>query len=427
MITVMKNLCLLLSLLLLRSCSPGEPEIYQWRGAGRSGIYPDKELLKGWPEEGPREIWWVDGIGNGFGSPVFAGERLYITGEIDSMSVLHCLDLEGKMIWQKVLGREWVKSYRGSRSAPTIVGDHIYVGSGMGNLYCLEKDSGKILWSKDFSTDFEGQYPLHGHTEAPVVSGNKVFWAPGGKEFNVVALDRYTGDLIWSNPGFSERSGYNASNLIELPHRTLYVTFSAYHLMGFDAESGEMIWSQLQDNLPPDQRKFGYGDTHPNAVIYSDGYIYYAASDGNDGVKLKLSKDGSEITEIWRNPGFDSFMGGIVKTGNFIYGTADSKKQLVAIDATSGQLTDSLKIGWGAVISADGHLYYYNQKGDLKLIEYQDGKLKEISSFKVSRGSGEHFSHPVIYKGMLYQRHGMALMAYDISFHIFALTPRPPR
>jgi hypothetical protein len=60
-------------------------------------------------------------------------------------------------------------------------------------------------------------------------------------------------------------------------------------------------------------------------------------------------------------------------------------------------------------------LYYYNQRGEMKLIIYDAGKLKEISSFKITKGTQHHFSHPVIHKGVLYQRRGQALMAFDIS------------
>ncbi len=59
-------------------------------------------------------------------------------------------------------------------------------------------------------------------------------------------------------------------------------------------------------------------------------------------------------------------------------------------------------------------LYYYNQRGELKLISYDEGKMQEISSFKIRKGTKEHFSHPVIYQGVLYQRHGQVLMAFDI-------------
>ncbi|MCD4710242.1 MAG: PQQ-binding-like beta-propeller repeat protein [Bacteroidales bacterium] len=401
--------------LLLLSCSSSQPDIYEWRGVDRSGVYPDTGLLKEWSEEGPREIWAVDSLGRGYGSPQFTEDRFYITGEVDSIALLYCFDLDGMKLWQTTLGKEWVTSFPGSRSAPTIVGDLIYIGTGMGNLYCVNSADGSLVWSKDFTDDFQGIYPLHGHSEAAVIWGDRVFWTPGGKTHNVVALDRFTGELLWSNPGFGEYSAYNQGKLISLPVRNLFITFSAYHLMGLDAETGELLWSQEQESYPPEKRSPGYGDTHPNSVMYGDGSIYYVAGDGNCGVRLDLSEDGTEITEVWRNPGFDSFMGGVVKIGNFLYTSGTSTQYFKSIDATTGLLTDSLKIGHGAVIAADEMLYYYTQRGQMKLIGYDKGKLKEISSFKIIKGTSHHFSHPVIHNGVLYQRRGEALMAYDIS------------
>jgi len=397
------------------SCNPNEQIIYQWRGPDRSGIYEETGLLKQWPEEGPRQVWMKDGIGNGFGSPVIAGERIYVTGETDSMAVLHCLDTDGNFIWQTTLGDEWMTGYPGSRSAPTVTGELIYAGTGQGNLYCLEKETGNILWSKDFKEDFGGIAPLHGHSEAPVVHEEMVFWTPGGDTLNVVALDRFTGALIWSNSGFGERSGYNQPKLIKLPGRTLFVTFSAYHLMGFDVETGELLFSQEQESYPPDQRKPGYGDTHANTVLFENGSIYYQAGDGNCGVRLDLSDDGTEITEVWRNPDFDGYMGGIVIIDGVLYGGTTLKKNLMSLDMVSGQAVDSLKTGSGAVIAADEMLYYYNYRGELRLIGYEDGHMTEISSFRVTAGTGQHFSHPVIHGGSLYLRHGDALMAYEIA------------
>jgi len=401
--------------LLLFSCSTTQPEISEWRGADRTGVYPDTGLLTEWPEEGPEELWTIDSLGRGYGSPQFMADRFYITGEVDSMSVLYCFDLDGVKMWQTTLGKEWITSFPGSRSAPTIVGEMIYIGTGMGNLYCVSSSDGSLVWSKDFEDDFQGVYPLHGHSEAANVLDDKVFWTPGGPSHNVVALDRFSGELLWTNPGFSEYSGYNPGKLISLPGRTLFVTMSAYHIMGLDAETGELLWSHEQTNYPLEKRSPGYGDTHANSVIYSDGSIYYAAGDGNGGVRLDLSEDGSEITQAWLNPGFDSFMGGIVKIGNYLYTSGTTTQYFKSIDAATGVLTDSLKVGQGAVIAADNSLYYYNQRGEMNLISYDGGKLKEISSFKITKGSRHHFSHPVIHQGVLYQRRGDALMAFHIS------------
>lgn len=404
-----------LLLFLLFSCSSSEPEMYQWRGVDRMGIFPDTGLLKEWPVGGPSEIWTLDSLGRGYGSPLFVEDFFYITGEVDSTAWLYCFSLEGEKIWKTSLGKEWVTSFPGSRSAPTAVDNLLYIGSGMGNLFCINRKDGSILWTREFAKDFQGQYPLHGHSEAAVVKDEKVYWTPGGETFNVVALDRYSGEVIWSNPGFGERSGYNPGQLISHNGRDIFITFTAYHLMAFDANNGELLWSEEQFGVSPEDRKLGLGDTHANSVVYSEGALYYAAGDGNRGVRLDLSGDGSEVTQSWRNELFDSFMAGIVKVGNHLYTSGTSKQFLYSIDATTGVLSDSLKIGHGALIAADDMLYYYNQRGELRLISFSEGQMKEISSFKITKGSGHHFSHPVIYRGILYQRRGNALMAFDIT------------
>jgi outer membrane protein assembly factor BamB len=396
------------------SCTPSRQQVYEWRGEHRSGVYPDTGLLKEWPPEGPEELWTVEGLGRGFGSPLFVEDRFYLTGEVDSLAMLYCFDLEGNKIWESSLGREWVTSFPGSRSAPTVLDDLLYIGTGMGNLFCVNREDGSILWSRDFAEDFQGQYPLHGFSEAAVVWEDRVFWTPGGKSFNVVALDRHTGELIWSHPGFGERSAYNPGNLISHGGRDMFVTFSAYHLMGFDVQIGELLWSQEQFGVQPRERDLGYGDTHANGVIYDGGAIFYVAGDGNKGVRLDLSEDGSEITETWVSPGFDSFMGGVVKLDNYLYTSGTATQFLWSVDARTGVPRDSLKVGQGAVIAAEQMLYYYNQRGAMNLVSCPEGKMRLVSSFRITKGNGQHFSHPVIYRGTLYQRHGDALMAYDI-------------
>jgi outer membrane protein assembly factor BamB len=410
----MKILISLLFIITLSTSAVAQPKIYEWRGVDRNGIYPDKNLLESWPAEGPPEVFVIDSLGNGYGSPVFTENHFFITGEIDTVTYLYCFTIEGKRVWKTKLGQEWMRSYPGGRDAPTVVDDLIYIGTGMGNLYCVNRTDGKVVWSKELKADFDGLLPLHGYSEAALIDGDKVFWTPGGKVNNVVALNRFTGNLIWSHPGFGEAQGYNQPRLITLPERNILVTFSSWHLMGFDTRTGEMLWSHEQDNLPVEKRKPGYGDTHSNTVIYEPGFIWYQAGDGNCGVKLSISADGKTIKELWRNPGFDGYMGGIVKLGDYIYGGGTAKPELRVINATTGVLTDSMRLGAGALISADNMLYYYSQKGELTLLEHNMGKLEKVSAFKISKGTKEHFAHPVINKGILYQRHGNALIAYDI-------------
>lgn len=402
-------------IILLASLFFAPVKVYEWRGEDRAGIYSDKGLLKSWPEKGPAELWSIDNLGNGYGSPTFTDDAFYITGEADSICSLFKFGLKGNLIWQTKLGREWMRSSPGSRSAPTVVGDLVYTGTGMGNLFCIDSKTGKTVWSKDLSGDFGGILPLHGHSEAPLTEGDMIFWTPGGKQHNVVAMNRHTGKLIWSHKGFGESSGYNQPKLIRHPSGNILVTFSSYHLMGFNAKTGEMLWSHEQDNYPVEKRAPGYGDTHCNTVIYENGTIWYAAGDGNCGVRLNLSADGRKITQVWRNTGFDSYMGGVVKLGNYLYCGATARPQLVSIDATTGALSDSLKAGTGALIAADDMLYYYNQKGEMMLLSCRNGDVEKVSSFRITKGTKEHFAHPVINKGILYVRHGKALIAYSLK------------
>jgi outer membrane protein assembly factor BamB len=386
----------------------------QWRGLERDGFYSEKNLLKSWPAEGPVMLWKSEIIGSGYGSPVVTSDRIYVAGEIDTTGYLFAFTPQGKLVWKSEYGNEWVVNYQGSRCAPTVVGDLIYVCSGLGDVACFEAGSGAKKWSVDMIHDLHGRFTLFGHAESSLIDGDKIFLVPGGKDTNVVAMNRFTGKIIWICKGMGEIPGYNSPYLIKLFNRHVLVTFTAYSLLGIDAATGELLWTHPQDNIPVAERKPGNGDTHSNTVFYDKGFIYYFAGDGNGAVKLELSADGKEIRQVWRNKTIDNYMGGFIKQGNILYSCVSEKKQLKSLDATTGNVTDTLKCGVGSIILADSMLYYYNQKGEVKLIKPGPGKMSQTGSFKITAGTKEHFSHPVIHNGVLYVRHGNALMAFDV-------------
>ncbi len=411
----------------------------QFRGLARDGVYPEKNLLSVWPAEGPALLWSNTSIGNGYGPPAITSDRVYITGEVDSTGYLYAFDLKGMLLWKSDYGKEWVVSYTGSRSTPTVVGNLIYVCSGLGNLSCFDAKDGARKWMVDMRKDLHGRFTLFGHAESPLVEGDQVFLTPGGADTNVVAFNRFTGAITWICKGLGEIPAYNSPILIKLSPLNILVTFTAYHMLGIDAKTGKLLWAHEQVNTPLAERKPGMGDTHSNSAYYENGYIYYIAGDGNCGVKLKLSDDGRQITQVWRNTAVDDYMGGFIKIGNRIYTGSESKRALLCVDDISGQLVDSLKIGIGSLALADHMLYYYNQRGEMNLVspksdqslqsnqspqspqslETNPGKpgilkMELVSKFKITAGTKEHFSHPVIKNGVLYIRHGKALLAYDI-------------
>src|SRR6056297_181866 len=106
---------MLLSTLIGSACNLATEQTAEFRGPDRSGIFTsESELLAQWPEQGPPEIFYIDSIGDGYGSPVISNDRMYFTGAPESMAVLYCYDLDGTQLWAMQLGEEWVINYPGS-------------------------------------------------------------------------------------------------------------------------------------------------------------------------------------------------------------------------------------------------------------------------------------------------------------------------
>jgi len=381
-------------------------QVLQWRGTDRTGVFQESNLLKSWPEGGPALLWEFDGLGNGYSSPVITSTMIYVNGEVDTISYMFALDLSGKFLWKAEIGKEWTLSYPGSRSTPTIVDDLIYVTAGWGTVACLEAKTGKERWSIDMVKDFHGPINRFGFSESLLVEGDKVFCAPGGIDSNVVALDRFTGRIKWICKGLGEMTSYCSPQLIKLQARNIFVTFSKNALLGIDTKDGALLWSHKQD---------GNGDVHVNTPLFEDGYIYYITGDGSGSVKLKLSNDGTTITEVWKNSACDNTMGGFIKLDNYIYTASYGKRIWYIQDVTTGKLVDSIKFDKGTTNLADSLLYLYNEKGQMGIFKPVGPKMKMVSSFKITRGTKAHFAHPVICNGILYVRHGKSLLAYDIK------------
>ena len=50
----------------------------QWRGPQRDGISKENGLLKQWPKEGPKLLWQLNNVGDGYSGPSVVGTRIYL-------------------------------------------------------------------------------------------------------------------------------------------------------------------------------------------------------------------------------------------------------------------------------------------------------------------------------------------------------------
>ncbi len=403
--------------LLFASCrqqTPSEVEIAQWRGPARDGIYRESGLLKEWPEGGPQLLWSFEGLGAGHSSPVVTSGYIFVTGIPDTViseGVLYKFDISGNLVWQKTYGPDFSENFPGARSTPTVAGDLIYIESGAGAVYCLNTSNGEMVWSVDFYADFDADSVQFGYSESVLIDGDKLYCTPGGKTNNVVALNRFTGEKIWSSAGYGEQATYSSPILFNHNGNPLLVNLTASSIIGLNAESGDMYWRvhQFQDNK-----------IHANTPIYHDGKVLVCSASRRDSsgmVLLGLSHNGREVEILWRNNEIRNLMGGLILKDGYIYSSTYLQPQWFCIDWQTGETKYiARELGGGAIIWADGLFYCYAEReGEIALVDATPEEFRIISKFPVPLGTAEHWAHPVISNGMLLVRHGDALMVYNLK------------
>jgi outer membrane protein assembly factor BamB len=379
----------------------------QWRGPNRDGVYPNEDLLKKWPAEGPRLLWATEGLGDGYSSPAVTSNRVYVTGMIRGEGFLFAFDREGKLLWKSSYGPEWDGSRPGARTSPTVAGDKVYVMSAEGRAVCINT-AGELVWSVDLMKNFRARNLQWGMTESLLVDGDRVFCTPGGRNALVVILDRHSGKTLHEIKGNGETSGYCSPCLVTHGTLRLLLTMSEGALVAIDADSGSFLWekSHVTDYA-----------VNANTPLYHDGHVFTVSGYGTGGQMFELAEDGTQAKRVWVQRKLDSQMGAVVLVDGFIYGSGHNGRGWHCLDWRTGRIRWTARAlgNKGAVVYSDDMIYCYSERGDVALVRPDPEGFDVVSSFRISRGTGEHWAHPVIKDGRLYIRHGDSLMVYDIA------------
>jgi len=388
--------------------------------AAVAGAKPQREsgergLLKRWPEGGPDLLWFAEGLGEGYSTVTIAGGRLYTTGTIGREEVLFAMDLSGQPLWQKNYGEAWDGRYPEARTTPTVDDERVYVTSGRGRIACFDARSGAELWAVDAAAKFGTKYHYWGIAESPLVIGDLVIGTPCGTAATFVAFDKKTGATVWASQSLDELSGYCSPVPITVKGRRIFITMLNKSIAGVDAATGEILWRLMYS----DYQRSPHG-INPNTPVYRDGSFYTSSGYECGGARHQLSEDGTSVTRLWADKVLDSHHGGAVLVDGYLYGSnfrGHSDGNWVCLDWATGEVKYETKwLNKGAIIHVDGQLYCYEEKGGtVGLVKPSPNRFEVISSFKVPKGTGPHWAHPVICGRRLYLRHGTALMVYDLT------------
>jgi len=382
-------------------------DVAQWRGPNRDGIYSETGLLKKWPESGPKLLWKFEGLGEGYTSAAVTAKGVFITGMINNTGNIFALDTRGKLLWKKEYGPEWTDSHNGVRSTPLVVKDKLYFLSSFGKLFCMNCSDGQTLWTVDLVKQYGAENIQWGITENLLFDGNVLYCTAGGTGATMVAFDMTSGKEIWKSKANGEKSAYCSPMMIKLQNKKIVVTIMQNSICGFEASTGVQLWKSAFRMDP---------DVHPNAPVYIDGFLYCGSGYGLGSIMLKLSPDGSTVSEVWKNATCDPKMGGVVVLNGRIYGTGDRNRKFFCLDWKTGkELFSTRDLAPANIIADEGLLYVYSESGKVNLVEPNSDKFNVVSSFSVPSGEGPHWAHLVIKERKLYVRHGSSLMVYDIA------------
>ena len=398
----------------------------QFRGIHRDGISQETGLWNLVQNSDPKLEWMAEGVGNGYASVSVVDGRVFTTGNTqDAQSVTALSTKDGKVLWtQPISQRKPKHGYEGSRSTPTVDGDRLYVCGSDGSIVCLGIANGELKWRRDFS-DWQGKMMNGwGFSESPLVDGDLVLCTPGSNQAMIVALNKTTGQEIWSTKmddtwkdkkELKDGAGYSSIVVSNGGGVKQYVQLVGRGVIGVRASDGELLWrytrvGNMTANIP--------------SVIASGDSIFCSTGYNTGSALLKLTQDGKDRVSMEEVYFLDSKTlqnkhGGMVLVDGHIYcGHGNGSGMPICVEMKSGN------IAWGperntgkgesSVAYADGHVVYRFQDGTVAIVKADPKKYEVIRSFKPAFQEKESWSYPAISDGMLYLREQNKVMCYRL-------------
>jgi outer membrane protein assembly factor BamB len=386
----------------------------QWRGPNRDGHSPDTGLLKEWPADGPKLAWKATGLGIGYTNVAVVGDRIFAMGDLDNASQVIALNrADGKPLWTAKVGKAGAPGwghFEGPRCTPTVDGGLVYAVSEYGQVACLDAESGKDVWRKDYAEDFRGQLPEWGYCGMPLIDGKQVILVPGGQNGALVALDKKTGELIWQSKDYAESIHYSSPVVAEIGGVRQYVYLSDASVAGIAASDGTLLW-----RAP----RAGKVAVIPTPIVR--GNLVYVCSGYDVGSNLfKITaEDGKfKADQVYGNKVMKNQHGGVVLVGDYLYGYSDGKGWVCqGFETGKAVWSEKEKLGKGSITFADNLLVLREEggKGTVALVEANSDGYKEHGRFEQpDRSDKNSWPHPVVIGGRLYLRDQDVLLCYEV-------------
>jgi outer membrane protein assembly factor BamB len=309
----------------------------QWGGPNRNFKSESKGLATTWPATGPRRLWQRE-LGEGYSAIAVERGTLFTMYRKGENEVVIALDAaSGKTVWEYSYAAPFSPEYDmtngpGPHATPLVSGDLVFTSGATGKLHCLDKKSGKVLWSHDLINEFHGTLRVNGYSCSPVGYKDKIVMMVGGPSSALIAFNRKDGAVAWKKHDF--RNSTSSPIIINVDGQDQLVAFMYGEIVGVDPNTGNLLWSQ------PHAAEFGLNTSTP--VWGPDNLLFISSGYGGGSRVLKLSRAGDKtnVEELWANKLMRIHFSNAIRVGDLVYGSSGDfgPAPFTAVDVKTGNV-----------------------------------------------------------------------------------------
>lgn len=386
----------------------------QWGGPHRN-FHADATGLKDtWPATGPRVVWKRP-LGEGYSSTTVENGVLYTMYGKPGREVVIAADAEtGRTLWEQSPTMAFrsdaaAEMGNGPYSTPLIVGDRLFTTGVDGRLQCLDKKTGKVLWTQQLVADLRGSRLMYGYASSPIAFRDTVIVPVGGPGKAVVAFQQADGKVAWSKNDFG--NVYSSPVLIDVGGLEQLAVLLDGALIAVNPHNGDLQWQ-----VP---FKADYSIAIATPVCGPDNLIFISSEYGGGAKVVELQRNGQQTIakELWSTPRLRLHHGNAIRVGDAIYfssGGKGSQAILSAVDVRSGKIHwQERSIEKATFVWADQKLIVLDQDGNL-MIAHPSPQGFKISA-KASLLSHLSWTPPALVGTRLYIRDRKDMMSVDLG------------
>lgn len=369
----------------------------QWRGPQRTGAVEGFKPPASWPDR-PKQIWKVQ-AGAGHASPLVVGGRVYLFARTGEQEAISARDLaSGKEIWRQAYDAPYEMNPaasahgKGPKSTPVHDRGRIFTLGVSGVLSGWQAQGGRLLWRRDFKSDFKSTVPDFGVAMSPIVAGELLILHAGGVGSGaLLALDPVTGATKWAWNG--DGPAYASPVVADISGTRQVVTLSQRRLVGVSLANGSLLW-QVPFTTDYDQNSV-------TPLVMGDVIVYGGLNKPTTAVRVSHAGGKWQTAEVWQNPAVPMYMSTPVESGGYLYGlTHRNRGQFFCLDARSGQTAWTTKGREGenaALLAAGGYVFAMTTEGELVVMRANPKAFEAVKRYTVAESPV--WAHPVLTGG----------------------------